>query len=55
MSIYPMGILTQRGESWTPPCGTAEHIFKWRDLKMSDKGARFVGVWGHAPPEHFEI
>ena len=55
MSIYPIGILTQGGESLTPLCGTAEHIFKWGDLKMSDKGARFVGVWGFAPPGNFEI
>ena len=29
--------------------------FQVGDLKMSNKGARFVGVWGHAPPENFEI
>lgn len=38
-----MGVLTQGGESWTPLYETAERIFKWGDLKMNDKGTRFVG------------
>ena len=53
MSIYPMGILTQEGESWTPLSEMAERIFKWGDLKMNDKGTRFVGDLGACSPRKF--
>ena len=47
---------TRRGVLDSTVWDGIQRIFKWGDLKMSDKGTRFEGgSGGHVPPENFEI